>query len=83
MKALPESSIDIVNDIATLICREMCGSDKCGLCQLFSLRTGIDMAFGDKLPIEEVKATMIQNFRMLINEANDKYDNRYEFHEAV
>lgn len=55
MRFMPESKINAVNELAELICREMCGSDNCGLCQLANLSSGIDMALGDKMPVEEVK----------------------------
>ncbi len=82
MKFLPENKIDAANELAALICHEMCSSDNCGLCQLANLSSGIDMAMGDKMPVEEVKAIMLRNFRNTISEANAKYD-RYQFHEAI
>ena len=78
MRYLSENKIDAVNQIAAAICHRMCSSDKCGLCQLNQLRHGIEMALGDKMPVEEVVATMINNFRNTIETANAKYD-RYIF----
>lgn len=77
MKALFENKIDIVNRIAESICRDMCSSDNCGLCQLAQLKTGIDLTLGEGVPVDEAVLAIKDSFRSMIADVNHKYDIRY------
>lgn len=74
MKFLPESKIDIVNQLAAAICTETCATERCGLCQLHQLKSGIDLVLGEQRPVEEAIEAMVSNYRDNISHANDKYD---------
>ncbi len=83
MRVLTEDKIDIVNQIAVAICKKLCVADKCGECEFGYLKTGIDLAFGEGMSVEDIIEMLVDKHQVAISQANRKYDTqrRYKLHD--